>query len=313
MADENPDSPENCIARSEQEGTLNETLNKYLPLVTKLPLLRNNPGMLKAEIKAESRGGVQDVVTNADLYIQEEMSKFAEKKGWQFWGEEGEKQISRLDPSRKYLLIVDPIEGTNNFLARKEDQWGSVLALIENKSGEPVIGLIAHPAKRRLYLGLKGTGSYTVEYEENGGVTSISEMQLEPEYNEFTYNNSPHFEEKLVKQVERFLSLGKISGSNDHDQLAALRKRLEIKMGNETLLFSDPESGALEAVRYRGTVYFKTSNEMAAVYVILNELGGKVTDGKGKKWHLGINTLIAARNGKDHQLLKSIYEKTLGE
>jgi hypothetical protein len=48
--------------------------------------------------------------------------------------------------------------------------------------------------------------------------------------------------------------------------------------------FSDSESGALEAVRYSGTIYFKTSEEMAAVFVILEELGGVVTNGNGALW-----------------------------
>lgn len=80
--------------------------------------------------------------------------------------------------------------------------------------------------------------------------------------------------------------------------------------GKESV-FEDPESGALEAIRFKGTIYFKTSNEMAAVFTILNELGGKVTDAKGNPWHLGINTLIAARISQDHAYLQEIYNKTI--
>lgn len=43
----------------------------------------------------------------------------------------------------------------------------------------------------------------------------------------------------------------------------------------------------------------------------LEEVGGKVTDADGKPWFLGIDTLIAARNEKDYQYLKNLYQKTL--
>jgi len=79
----------------------------------------------------------------------------------------------------------------------------------------------------------------------------------------------------------------------------------------EVSTFEDPESGALEVIRYRGTIYFKTSNEMAAVFVIINELGGKVTDAKGNPWYLGISTLIAARTQEDYSYLQGIYNKTI--
>lgn len=49
---------------------------------------------------------------------------------------------------------------------------------------------------------------------------------------------------------------------------------------------------------------------MAAVFVILEELGGKVTDGEGNPWTLGINSLIAAKNEEDYEYLKNLYNKT---
>jgi len=59
------------------------------------------------------------------------------------------------------------------------------------------------------------------------------------------------------------------------------------------------------------TIYFKTSNEMAAVFVILGEIGGIVSDAKGKPWHMGLNTMISARSKKDYDFLKSLYENTV--
>lgn len=308
-----PVNLEGLIERTEYGKELEEVLDIYIPLLVQLPSLRDNPEMLQSEVKAEGAGGVQDIVTAADVYVQDEIKKrlIDSHPDWQFWGEEGGGQVTELDASKKFLLVADPIEGTNNFRARKDDQWGSVLALVNGRTGEPIMGLVAHPSQNKLYLGVKREGAYEIDYDQTGRVISFTRMSPEPEFSEFTYNNSPHFEQNLRFQVDRFFQEGKIIETDTDDVLEKSRKKVLIRNNGEEVSFLDPESGALEAVRYRGTLYFKTSNEMAAVFVILNELGGRVTDAEGKPWHLGINTLIAARNSKDYNFLKSIYDRTL--
>ncbi len=186
---------------------------------------------------------------------------------------------------------------------------GTALVAISTK--EPVVGVIADPAKRRIYLGVKGNGAYIVDYNERSKVTKFSPMPPEPEAPEFTYNSSPHFEQPLVEQVHRFWALGEVQPDDPlADKLEKARKKVIFKEDSEEIIFIDLESGALETVRNRGTIYFKTSNEMAAVFVILNELGGTITDASGKPWTFGINTLIAARNEHDYNYLLSGYNKT---
>ncbi len=306
------DDLKNLIEQTPYGELLKEVLDAYLPLIAKLPSLRDDSEMLKFEVKSEGREGTQDVVTAADLYFQNEINKqlITEHNDWQFWGEEGN-QPTEFDASKSFLLVVDPIEGTNNFRARKDDQWGSVLSLIDVHTGEPIIGIVAHPAKRKLYLGIKNAGAYVLEHDENGAITSLSSMSPKAEFGEFTYNNSPHFEQKFADQVDRFFSMGEVPEPESDDNLEKLRRKVKIQRGDEAVSFSDPESGALEAIRYRGTIYFKTGNEMAAVFVILEELGGKVTDGEGRPWHLGMDTLIAARNPEDYPFLLKVYNETL--
>ena len=108
----------------------------------------------------------------------------------------------------------------------------------------------------------------------------------------------------IFSQVDRFFKLGTVIKT---DELARSTVGIPDEKG---VIFENLESGALETIRYRGTIYFKTSAEMAAVFVILNELGGKVTDAYGKSWSINIDTLIAARNEEDYQYLKSSYDKT---
>ena len=311
--DKSIESLDDLVKRAPYGSQLKEIVTAYMPLLAELPSLRDNPKMVQARVKAEGKGGIQDIVTATDEYVQEELKKLLINKhpDWQFWGEEGENQVDKIDASKNFLLITDPIEGTNNFLAKKDNQWGSVLALVDIKSGKPVIGIVAHPTQHKFYLGVKGAGAYVVGYNNKGDIVSFTSMSEEPEYPEFTYNNSPHFEQNLRKQVDKFFELGKVEEPVTTDTLERSRKKVTVQTEGGAINFVDPESGALEAVRYRGTIYFKTSNEMAAVFVILNELGGKVTDSNGKPWYLGIDTLIAARNPADYDFLQRIYAETL--
>lgn len=288
----------------------------FAPLALRLPLLRDDPTLMEAHVKAVGKNGITDVVTGADTYMQEKIKEEVAKihPEWQFWGEEGEDKTVTYKKDSPFMVITDPIEGTNNFRARLDDQWGSVIALVDTKTKEPVVGIVAHPVKRIFYFGIKGGGAYILAYNENNELSLTNKLSSAPMYGyeDFTYNASPHFSEALTNQVDRFLAKGKEKkqqkGATD---LEKSRKSLTMKGPDGNIVtFVDPESGALEAVRNRGTIYFKTSNEMAAVFVILGEIGGKVTDGDGKPWTLGIHTLIAARTKEDYTFLKKLYDAT---
>ncbi len=57
----------------------------------------------------------------------------------------------------KRLWIVDPLDGTKEFLKRN-DEFTVNIALVEN--GVPVMGVVYAPAKHLLYYGEKGKGAY---------------------------------------------------------------------------------------------------------------------------------------------------------
>ena len=297
------------LQNSERGRFAQQILSFYVPLAMRLPTLRENPSIMEAHVKAVGQNGITDVVTGADKYMQQQIKDAAKEihPEWQFWGEEGEDNISQYDPNKPFLLITDPIEGTNNFRANIDDQWGSVIALVDSKTQEPVVGIVAHPTKKLFYLGVKGEGAYKLQYGENGDLLVSAPLQSEPEpgYQQFTYNASPHFSPELIQIVNNFLAMGHVQPDREGaTDLEKSRKTVQVS----DLIFIDPESGALEAVRNRGTIYFKTSNEMAAVFVILGEVGGKVTDADGKPWTLGINTLISARTIDDYNYLKGLID-----
>jgi fructose-1,6-bisphosphatase/inositol monophosphatase family enzyme len=303
------------LSKSEYGRYAEEILSFYVPLALSLPQTRDDPESMKETIKAQNASGVTDVATLVDIQTQSEIKKHIGNihPDWQFWGEEGEDNTVEYDLSKHYLLITDPIEGTNNFKTRKDDQWGSVSALVDIKSKQPVIGIVAYPSRRQFYVGIKDCGAHSITYDQNNEIVTVERMKSIPEFTQFTYNNSPHFNQALTVQVERFLAMGEVVLlPKDVDDLEKSRIKVHVPIKDEVAEFVDPESGALEAVRYRGTIYFKTSNEMAAVFVILQELGGMISDGDGNPWSFGIKTLIAARTKSDYLYLKGIFDDTRG-
>jgi hypothetical protein len=94
------------------------------------------------------------------------------------------------------------------------------------------------------------------------------------------------------------------------DDVERARKTILVRLpGDHPETFVAVEWGALEPLLYRGGVMFKTNIEMAAVFVILGELGGIVTTAHGAPWSMALDSLIFARNVEDWGYLKRILER----
>jgi 3'(2'), 5'-bisphosphate nucleotidase len=75
-------------------------------------------------------------------------------------------RIPTLEPGAAFWL-VDPLDGTKEFLSRNGEFTVNV-ALVER--GEPVLGVVAAPAKERSWWGVAGRGAWT---RGDGGVRPI--------------------------------------------------------------------------------------------------------------------------------------------
>lgn len=282
----------------------------FAPLALRLPSLRENPKRMEAPFNTTGKNGITEAHKYIQQLIKAEVAKIHPE--WQFVGEEGTDNVPEYRKEKSFMVITHPIEGTNNFIAKLDDQWGSVIALVDTKTKEPVVGIVAHPTKRLFYFGIKGGGAYILAYNEKHELSLTNKMSATAiyGYEDFTYNASPHFSPELIATVDKFLAIGEVQSNKvDATDLEKSRKTVIMKdQKGEKVTFTDPESGALEVVRNRGTIYFKTSNEMAAVFVILGELGGKITDANGNPWSLGINTLISARTALDYEYLKGLID-----
>jgi myo-inositol-1(or 4)-monophosphatase len=100
--------------------------------------------------------GPQDFVTKADRAVEEFIVArlSAAFPGDGFVGEEG--QAAGTAPKPSSIWIIDPIDGTANFVQGRDD-WCVSIGFIE--SGVPTIGVIYHPASDELFAAAAGYGA----------------------------------------------------------------------------------------------------------------------------------------------------------
>jgi 3'(2'), 5'-bisphosphate nucleotidase len=81
--------------------------------------------------------------------------------------EESKDDLSRLNKSR--VWIVDPLDGTKEFIARNGEFSVMIGLAVE---GRPVMGVIMQPANHLLYAGAAGAGAYLYEDGERIRLTT---------------------------------------------------------------------------------------------------------------------------------------------
>lgn len=120
---------------------------------------------LLAEVRAElvhqlhatihlKNNAFDNIVTDVDLAVQERLVNALSKRfpDTAFLNEEEESHVMH-----DRMWIIDPIDGTKNFVRRQEDFAISV-AYYEHT--QPVFGMVMDVAKEVLYLGIEGQGAW---------------------------------------------------------------------------------------------------------------------------------------------------------
>lgn len=127
--------------------TLFETLKSAARAIT-LPLFT---GDMKIQNKAS--GSDFDPVTNADVESERKLRELitASFPNDSIEGEE----LPDIDGDNDWLWTLDPIDGTRAFVAGVP-VWSTLIAL--SYKGEPVIGMIDHPAMAQCFMGVTHGG-----------------------------------------------------------------------------------------------------------------------------------------------------------
>ena len=115
-----------------------------------------------------SKEGHANFVTVYDVAVQKflkkELAAFMPQAA--FYGEEGEK----VEVGKGYTFIVDPIDGTTNFICGYQMSAVSVGLVLD---GEAVMGVVYNPFREELYYAAKGEGAFL-----NGKPLKVAERGL---------------------------------------------------------------------------------------------------------------------------------------
>ncbi|MEC9091733.1 MAG: inositol monophosphatase family protein, partial [Planctomycetota bacterium] len=111
----------------------------------------------------------RDLVTEADIASQVKIRELVESRfpEHQFLGEED--QARDLNPAKGFTWIVDPLDGTTNFVHQLRS-FSVSIALIQD--GEPIVGVVHDPMLNECFYGARNKGAFL-----NGQPIQVSNCQ----------------------------------------------------------------------------------------------------------------------------------------
>ena len=118
-------------------------------------LLRNMHKLDALNVVEKQR---MDYASEVDGLAEEAIVKELRKAGPEYavLGEEGGHQPARGGRKAKLTWVIDPLDGTSNYL-RGIPHWCVSIALVDN--GEPVHGVVFDPLRNELFVASKGSGA----------------------------------------------------------------------------------------------------------------------------------------------------------
>ncbi|MBU0535966.1 MAG: inositol monophosphatase [Nanoarchaeota archaeon] len=182
----------------------------------------------------------------------------------------------------EYLWIIDPIDGTRNFL-HGHPSFGVSIALAKNR--KVVLGVVYFPMYDWVFSAEKGNGA-----EKNGEKIHVSDRSLK-DGSDLLGNFGCDFHKEKDEQV-KVLS-----------NLIEFVKKVRIE-GSATFGFCMVADGVYDCYIQR----FIKPWDFAASCLIIEEAGGKVTDYQGNPWNIDMGGKILSSNGKFHGKLIEIVK-----
>ena len=119
-----------------------------------IEIVKEASKLMTADITIEQKGNDSNYVTSADVNVQHYLEEHLLNliPGSTFLGEEGEQVIES-----EYIWVVDPIDGTSNFI---RGLGASAISVGLVKNGKPHLGVIYEPYKGEMYWAERGKGAY---------------------------------------------------------------------------------------------------------------------------------------------------------
>ncbi|MGA0710268.1 MAG: inositol monophosphatase family protein [Ilumatobacteraceae bacterium] len=196
----------------------------------------------------EDSSDVTDIDRAAETALRELVISARPDHG--FYGEEH----GRVNPTANVQWVVDPIDGTSNFV-RGVPVWATLIAVVTDD--QPTIGVVSAPPLGRRWWAECGHGSYV-----NGSPISVSEVH-ELERAHVSVSHSKGWAD--LGLVQNLVQL----------QTTAHRSRGFGDFWQHMLVAEGAIDVAIDAVGLQ-------PYDNAALYPIVTESGGRITDRHGK-------------------------------
>lgn len=247
-----------------------------------IDIVKQASRLMADNITIEQKGNDSNYVTSADVnvqhYLQEKLPQLI--PGSTFLGEEEE----TVQINSEYVWVVDPIDGTANFIRGLKASVISVGLMKENK---PYLGVIYDPYKDEIYYAERGKGAFV-----NGKPIHVSDRDFKHAvictaaslYNKNLAKPCFNIMQEVYMQADDFRRFG--AAANEMTYLAAGR----IELYFEIRLFPW---------------------DMAAGIVIIEEAGGFVEILHEEGLPLDRPAGIIAANGKENfeKLREIVYRE----
>ncbi len=228
---------------------------------------------LHGEITIEHKGRI-DLVTNIDRLSQERIVSEIERT-YPDHGILAEEGFSKKGSSA-FTWVIDPIDGTNNFVHRIPFFCVAIAVL---KNGEPFLGVCRNPESGETFWAQTGRGAF-----KNGAPIRVSRTRRM--IDSLIATGFPYDRDDLTSLMARFERV--------------LRKARGIRrMGSAELDLCMVASGSLDGFWEQGLKPW----DMAAGVVILTEAGGEVTSIDGGPFDLERGDIIASNAMVHEELL----------
>ncbi len=120
-----------------------------------IEIVKEASKLMTSDVTVTQKGSHSNFVTSADVNVQHYLEEHLLKliPGSTFLGEEEEQQVVESE----YIWVVDPIDGTSNFI---RDLGASAISVGLIKNGTPYIGVIYHPYRDEMYYAERGKRAY---------------------------------------------------------------------------------------------------------------------------------------------------------
>jgi len=222
-----------------------------------------------------------DLVSDLDIRAQKRIIAGLRQyfPGDSFWGEESEEA---MEGSAHNLWVIDPIDGTTNFLYHLPFCAISVAYCI---AGSPVMGVIHAPFLEEDFWAIRGEGAYL-----NGKRILISQTKyLRDALIGTGFPYSLELREKERKRYNRLLP-------------ACLDFRC---FGSAALQLAYLSTGKLDAFFEPELNFY----DVAAALVLVEESGGVYSRMDGEPWDISSRTLIAANPELHAQMVEVLQAR----